>query len=374
MSDRDAILRAICADPRDDTPRLAYAVWLEENADAFPEPDRARERARFVRADVAADALPEWDPGRAVYDFVSRRLADQPWSELDLPPLPDGLMWGGSPPVRRGFPWLVQVLGPGDPLAMLGDVPARYPVEQVEFAWWSPDFYRLATAAGWLPRLSGVRFGGTNVALDGLLVFLESPEADGLEELHFRSVTFHPMPFPPDAVAAFLRSRASDRLTTLSLIDCPGAAEVFLRAVGEHSPPPRLRSLDLRSSAVGAVLPELVANLLHQLYRLNVSSSGLADGGLEFLTRTPAASNLKTLILSGNPFSTTAVQMLFDSPHLAELKVLDLSYCELGDAAFSVVRNWPLADRLVFLNLAGNPASDIAKRALKQRMGERVRV
>ena len=37
MSERDALLRAVCADPADDTVRLAFADWCEENG----EPDRA---------------------------------------------------------------------------------------------------------------------------------------------------------------------------------------------------------------------------------------------------------------------------------------------------------------------------------------------
>jgi uncharacterized protein (TIGR02996 family) len=31
MTDRDALYRAILAHPEDDTPRLVYADWLEEN-------------------------------------------------------------------------------------------------------------------------------------------------------------------------------------------------------------------------------------------------------------------------------------------------------------------------------------------------------
>ena len=45
MSDtRDALMRAILADPACDTPRLVYADWLEENGEA--------ERAEFVRIQV----------------------------------------------------------------------------------------------------------------------------------------------------------------------------------------------------------------------------------------------------------------------------------------------------------------------------------
>jgi uncharacterized protein (TIGR02996 family) len=41
MNDRDALLAAILADPADDTVRLAFADWCEENGD--------HERAEFIR-------------------------------------------------------------------------------------------------------------------------------------------------------------------------------------------------------------------------------------------------------------------------------------------------------------------------------------
>src|SRR6266545_1555955 len=45
MTDGYALLRAIEANPEEDTPRLAYADWLDENAAS--ESDRAR--AEFIR-------------------------------------------------------------------------------------------------------------------------------------------------------------------------------------------------------------------------------------------------------------------------------------------------------------------------------------
>jgi uncharacterized protein (TIGR02996 family) len=49
MNDRDALLRAICTDPDDDTPRLVFADWLQEHGD--------EDRAEFVRAQVRHAAL-----------------------------------------------------------------------------------------------------------------------------------------------------------------------------------------------------------------------------------------------------------------------------------------------------------------------------
>jgi uncharacterized protein (TIGR02996 family) len=44
LTDRDALLRAIIAHPGDDTPRLVYADWCEENGEEA--------RARFIREQV----------------------------------------------------------------------------------------------------------------------------------------------------------------------------------------------------------------------------------------------------------------------------------------------------------------------------------
>jgi uncharacterized protein (TIGR02996 family) len=41
VSDEEALLRAIWAEPDDDAPRLVYAEWLEENGQS--------ERAEFIR-------------------------------------------------------------------------------------------------------------------------------------------------------------------------------------------------------------------------------------------------------------------------------------------------------------------------------------
>ena len=49
MSDEQALLRAIRAAPEDDTVRLVYADWLEENGQP--------ERAEFIRLECELDAI-----------------------------------------------------------------------------------------------------------------------------------------------------------------------------------------------------------------------------------------------------------------------------------------------------------------------------
>ena len=64
MTDRDALLAAILANPDDDLPRLVYADWLEENGDALLGAERssAGERAAFIRAQVEAARAEPFGP------------------------------------------------------------------------------------------------------------------------------------------------------------------------------------------------------------------------------------------------------------------------------------------------------------------------
>src|SRR6476660_7221258 len=50
MIDRDTLLRAICASPDDDAPRLAFADWLDEHGDPH--------LAEFIRVQVELARLP----------------------------------------------------------------------------------------------------------------------------------------------------------------------------------------------------------------------------------------------------------------------------------------------------------------------------
>jgi uncharacterized protein (TIGR02996 family) len=49
MTDRDGLLRAICASPDDDAPRLVYADWLDEHGDGL--------LAEFIRVQIALAKL-----------------------------------------------------------------------------------------------------------------------------------------------------------------------------------------------------------------------------------------------------------------------------------------------------------------------------
>ncbi len=57
MEQQQALLRAVCAEPDDDGPRLVYADWLEENGQP--------QRAEFIRVQTELARLPARSQRRA---------------------------------------------------------------------------------------------------------------------------------------------------------------------------------------------------------------------------------------------------------------------------------------------------------------------
>ena len=108
MSDEVALLAAIRAHPDEDTPRLAYADWLDEHGNA--------DRAEFIRAQIAIAQLPDDDPRRCELEITERRLLAKNVVEWAAPwPRFCGWEYAGDEPwrtlFRRGFLEEVDNLG-----------------------------------------------------------------------------------------------------------------------------------------------------------------------------------------------------------------------------------------------------------------------
>jgi uncharacterized protein (TIGR02996 family) len=132
MSDHDAILAAIIADPADDLPRLAYADWCEENGDDA--------RAEFIRVQVAlakldAELMDEEDCGSSGCEGCKERRGLRA-REAELR---RGMYSMGSyGTFRRGF--LAKWKGPLDAWLEHGQaLAAAHPLERVEASDKRPD-------------------------------------------------------------------------------------------------------------------------------------------------------------------------------------------------------------------------------------------
>lgn len=87
MTDHRALVAAMVADPADDTVRLAYADYLEENGEG--------ERAELVRVQVELARMNVNDPERRPFVVRNRELLNEhgPAWRARLPRLP-GIEWG----------------------------------------------------------------------------------------------------------------------------------------------------------------------------------------------------------------------------------------------------------------------------------------
>src|SRR5947209_836949 len=118
MTEDAALLAAIAAHPDEDTPRLAYADWLDEHRpDAVPSPaDGPSARAEYVRAQCRLAGFPYDDPDYPAllereHELAVWLTAHAPREKLDLP---GDLYWFGRSfsstleegwgEFRRGFP------------------------------------------------------------------------------------------------------------------------------------------------------------------------------------------------------------------------------------------------------------------------------
>ena len=180
----------------------------------------------------------------------------------------------------------------------------------------------------------------------------------------------------PSGLRAIIQSPLFANVTRLGLLgQMPQnvrAAVEWLAAV-QHTC--RLRVLAFRGGGLSRDALPLACGLPPSLRVLDVSHSHINSTAAREFAGAKAASALRVLTMNANGIGNDGAAALFTSPHLAGLKVLNLSYCQVGDDALrTLLDNSPLADGLNRLDVTGSPASADMKQAVKDRMGDRVRV
>jgi uncharacterized protein (TIGR02996 family) len=94
MNEREALLRAVCDNPDDDTPRLVFADWLQENGDEA--------RAEFIRAQIELLRHDRYTiPWFKCQTRARKRLAAHEARWRSEVPSDTGLEWWRE--FRRGF-------------------------------------------------------------------------------------------------------------------------------------------------------------------------------------------------------------------------------------------------------------------------------
>lgn len=198
MSDHDALLNAIAEHPEEDTPRLMYADWLEENGEP--------ERADFVRTQVylAQPGLPSGDKPPLVKQNVHYLTNWVREWQAQLPEL-TGITWGDF---NRGLIEEVRATDERPVIAHAADIFA-VPGVHVLRLWRLTDGKALALVPE-LERLRVLRvIGGTSAA--HLNALLDSPHLRGLTALDLDNNR------ADDATAALLADGRFPRLAEVRL-------------------------------------------------------------------------------------------------------------------------------------------------------------
>jgi uncharacterized protein (TIGR02996 family) len=418
VSDHDALLRAIVENPAEDTPRLAFADWLDEHADAFPTPAAVRLRAAFVRDDISFARLDEYDPARLRWELIEKpRREAEGWVDTTLPPGVSRAHLDGPPLFRRGFPWGLRST-PDEFLAGADRVLAALPIGVLSFFGHFASTDRLLRSPH-MARLTGLRVRGANLSPRSVRALAASTRAGAFEELDVSGGGLSAAAYPwfarsllPLLVRVGLGGTAwatpALRRDFVQAPACPRLREVVLDGSGLFGPYepvlgaaplrgverlslagcrlrhsalyradlPHLRDLDLSETAPGSgglrqlAASPVLARLRRLAFRRNHAS---ADHFAEFAA-CPGAAGLRALDLASNAIGNAGAAAVAGSPHLAGLRVLNLAYCMVGDEGIVALLESPLADSLVLLDLTGSPASAETKELLKARMGDRVRV
>jgi uncharacterized protein (TIGR02996 family) len=336
MSEHDAFLRAILAEPDEDGARLVFADWLDEHGD----PDRAD----FIRVQCELARLPEPEPARDPLENRERALLarhEAAW----LGEWPAGIVeWA----FRRGF--VEEVAGPSAVLRDHGaPLRARHPIREVRLV-----HDGTTDPAGLADALAGLRglelVGGSAgpwrsvLALPGLAGLLSlsvqalahpaGHPAETAALLHaavrpaLRRLDLPGLRLGADAVVAALWSPRAGLLEVLGLAG-NGLGPSFAPAVSRAPALAAVRELGLAENGLGTagVLPFLAAGL--PLAALHLAENGLDRDVLPALAHSPACRGLSRLDLSDNRRLGGSLPVLAGTPLLAGLRQLGLAGCRL---------------------------------------------
>ena len=376
MSDRDALLAAVCAQPDDDTVRLVLADYLEENGEAG--------RAAFIRAQVELARTPPWEPFAVRCRWREPEVVTGKEFLKSLPRV-DGvnLAWS-SEPFHRGFGWSLGVRHASLWAELAEPVFACEPVGRVHFWSGTLDDWRRVAASGSVSQFRELVFNlGPN---EPLLALRDREAAGGVTDVHFLRASGAGMPevledLLPSALGRGIRGlhfrtgyeslrelvgslNSAQHLQRLSFSNM-GITPDRLRQLLEGPPAATLEELHFRDEPLGgaglAALGELAPAGLRDL---TLSAVGVRPDGLEPLLRSERLVGLRRLNLGRNALAPRSTKLLSQSWPLAGLRSLDLSGCHVGDKGVRHISRAAFWPNLVELDLRGNSLSGAGVRHL----------
>lgn len=350
MTTKQELLAAICAFPDEDTPRLAFADWLDEEGG-----EANADRAAFIRLQIDRannpDAVRSPDED-ADYDRL-HRLAQDSW----LPTLPT---WATHPQFARGFVEQI-ACSPNDFIRRADELFAVAPIRRVQFG--SPNDFidrpdePFKSGSNWPPpqpqipdlarcphirRLRVLDFAA--IHLEDIQTLSGSPHLGGGVSIGLRNLDL-----------SFGQVRNHDLLEEVAALAAAPLGEVHSLVVddsdGNFYPLEKLTTL-------------LALPWIRTVQNLRLSGVNPDCGHMAALAAAPLDS-LRVLDLSSNYFGDAgATTALAAAPWLRGVRELNLSHTVIGDAGAIALANSQYLTCLEYLCTYGNDFGLDAVRAL----------
>jgi uncharacterized protein (TIGR02996 family) len=409
MSERDALLAAILATPGDDTVRLAFADWCDENGEA--------DRAEFIRLQIhlahpaeagsEANTLLRFVQNRdaIVWDRLNPELAARASMDRRAKSLlhTHKAQWFGhsralnqlAEGTRRGFPGWVTLHSSNQVRSWL-ETFRTVPVTGMDVRHASLEVATELIRSGILSGLSSlalqmsdetdavevVRLVGTSGQVSGVTSLMvtcretdpapmvQAVSEGGWGEVRQLSLGFWPhmeVWFPRELVQVMTAAPALRRITELTL-----QAEVDVAtAVDLATAYPKLELLAIRRLTPQAAhclsqldLPELRSLSVRLTEAANVAQE-MYTQVIGTLLTTAKFPKLAVFPTGDHHQGLTGLRKYLNNPdHEPTLRHIDLRYSQLGPGAAEAMTYYPAFRGLIFLKLEGNPIGSEGAAAL----------
>jgi uncharacterized protein (TIGR02996 family) len=325
-----AFLKEIAAHPTDDTLRLIYADWIEENV-IGPASDK---RTTLIRLQVQAATLPANDPNKIALEKEAKTILDkhgQEWTQHLASLGATEIKW------ERGFP----------SSAALTDVAFHSHGEEI-------------TATG-LTNLT------ISIGDAGVQALAASPTLKKLTHLNLEGNNIG-----PEGAQVIAASTTLTELTDLNL-EGNNIGDAGAQALADSPNLKKVTDLNLRGNDIGNTGVQALAASpnLKKVTDLNLALNNIGDEGAQVIAASTTLTELTDLNLRGNDIGNTGAQALADSPNLKKVTDLNLRGNDIGDAGAQALAASTTLTELTDLNLEGNNIGDNMFAQLQRAMERR---
>lgn len=341
MSIEKSFLQSICESPADDGPRLIYADWLDDHGQP--------ERAEFIRTQIRLASIDEWDPARP--DLLRREQAllrkyVKKWSK-------EVAKFTKRIEFVRGFIGTM-ALPVGTFLNNAKEIFATVPLLEYRPVKPLPGWDNLI-ASKHLARLRGLDLHANSLGVGRTQALAQSKHLRNLETLNLGVASCR-----GNGVKAVLASRNLGNLRRLDL-NQNGANADSLADLPKAKHLPHLRHLNLHANDLdlSAADPLARAEWLAQLETLILSGNKLENAGVKRLAEAGVWAGLRTLDLGNQGMTIDGIRCVTRCRHLARLGSMriDTVISPIPGMLGEVVRS-PHLSQLRKLELHGGPIDE----------------